>query len=356
MSAPRLEVRLDRVRHNATTLVRRLGERGIAVAGVTKATLGAPEVAAELLAAGVSSIGESRVENAEALRRAGITAPVLLIRSPMCSQVARVVATVDSSLNSELAVIAALSAEAVAQGRRHGVVLMVELGDLREGILPDDLESAAAATMALPGVELRGIGTNLACQSGVVPDERNMAELTALATSLEDRLGCQLEIVSGGNSANLGWALSGADVGRVNHLRIGEAILLGCDPLDRSPIEGLHTDAFTLVAEVIESKAKPSKAWGSLGEGAFGRQPAAVDRGITTRVLLALGRQDVDPGNLDPPHGMVVVGASSDHLVLEIDGAAVPAVGDELPFGLGYRALLAAMTSPFVTRAYGGAG
>jgi predicted amino acid racemase len=230
---------------------------------------------------------------------------------------------------------------------------MVELGDLREGILPGDLEDAARATRALPGVELLGIGTNLACQSGVVPDVRNMAELSALATSLESRLGHEMRIVSGGNSASLAWAAGASEVGRVNHLRIGEAILLGCDPLDRSPIAGLSTNVFTLVAEVIEAKSKPSLAWGSLGETAFGAAPLGADRGMVTRVLLALGRQDVDPSGLAPPPGMIIVGASSDHLVLEVEGRA-PAIGGELSFGLGYGALLAAMTSPYVTRTFTG--
>jgi predicted amino acid racemase len=351
LSAPRVEVRLDLVRSNASTLVTRLDGRGIAVCGVTKATLGSLEVAAELVAAGVASLGDSRIENIEGMRRCGVGAPTLLIRSPMLSQVDRVVQHADASLNSEPVVIAALSDAALACERVHGVVLMVELGDLREGILPADLTAAATATMALPGVELIGIGTNLACQSGVVPDERNMAELSALASSLEADLGRTLTIVSGGNSASLGWALGASDVGRVNHLRIGEAILLGCDPLDRTPIEGLRTDAFTLVAEVIEAKAKPSLAWGSLGETAFGHAPVQTDRGTVTRVLLAVGRQDVDPAGLAPPPGITVVGASSDHLVLEVDGDAPP-IGSEVRFGLGYSALLAAMTSPYVSRTF----
>ena len=136
-------------------------------------------------------------------------------------------------------------------------------------------------------------------------------------------------------------------MGRVNHLRLGEAILLGCEPLHRRPIEGLHTDAFTLVAEVIESKAKPSRAWGERGETAFGAAPAVPDRGTTTRALLALGRQDTDPSGLTAPPGMAVLGASSDHLVLDV-GASAPVVGAEVRFQLGYGALLGAMTSPFV--------
>ncbi|HEY5108793.1 MAG TPA: alanine/ornithine racemase family PLP-dependent enzyme [Acidimicrobiales bacterium] len=353
MSTPRLEIRLDRIRHNARNLVGRLGSRGIAVCGVTKATLGSHEVAAAMLAGGSTSIGESRIENVEALRRAGVGAEITLVRSPMPSQVERVVSAADLSLNSEIDVILQLSASACQQERTHGVVLMVELGDLREGIMPGDLLEVAREVVGLPGIVLRGIGTNLACHSGVVPDAANMAELSALATSIEAALDVELEIVSGGNSANLDWVLdAGSGVGRINHLRLGESILLGREPLRRSVPEGLETDAFALVGEVIESKHKPFETRGSLAQAAFGQtlEPQAP-RDAGTRVIVAVGRQDIDPDGLTPPTGYEILGASSDHLLLTSDSDS-PAVGSQLRFGLTYSALLRAMTSPFVARRY----
>lgn len=353
MTAPRLEIRLDRIHHNARTLVERLAGRGISVTGVTKAALGSPEVARELLRAGVVAIGESRLENIVAMRRAGLTCAMVLIRSPMLSQAARVVEHVELSLNSELDVIAALSDAARAGGRSHGVVLMVELGDLREGILPGDLPEVVRRTLRLPNIVFRGIGTNLACQSGASPGDGNMAELSFLASSLEATVGSAVDVVSGGNSANLDWALGCADVGRVNNLRLGESILLGREPLRRRPIDGLATDAFTLVAEVIESKAKPSRAWGEINQTAFGPKTPGPDRGRRWRAILAVGEQDVDPAGLAAPAGIGILGASSDHLVLDTgpaDGPAAVAVGAEMRFGLDYPALVRAMTSPFVER------
>jgi len=349
VTAPRIEVRLDRVEQNAAILVARLGAKGIRVTGVTKATLGMPEVAAVLVAAGVAALGESRIEGIERLRTAGITVPLVLIRSPMPSQVDRVVAAADVSFNTEADVLDLLAEAACRQARVHGVVLMVELGDLREGLLAADLDETARRVVASPHLDLRGIGTNLACQSGVVPDEAKMAELSALAGSLERSLGIRLAVVSGGNSANLAWAFSAADVGRVDDLRLGEAILLGTDPLDRSPIDGLHTDAFTIVGEVIEAKVKPTRPWGAVGNSAFGTPPRAADRGPAGRAIVALGEHDIDPASLTPPPGIVVLGASSDHLVLDT-GSVVVRPGDELRFGVGYPALLRAMTSPFVAQ------
>ena len=357
MTAPRLDIRLDRIQHNARTLVDRLGHRGVAVTGVTKATLGSPQVASALLAAGVAGLGESRIENIERLRRAGIRAHLTLIRSPMSSQAARVVAAADVSLNSDLGVVRALDAAARAIGRQHGIVVMVELGDLREGLMPRSVVAAARSIEGLANVRLVGLGANLACQSGVQPDDANMAVLSDLATTIDPDRGRHL-LVSGGNSASIDWALTGA-LGRVNDLRLGEAILLGREPSHRQPIDGLHLDAVSLSAEVIECTLKPSRPWGSVGETAFGAAPtrhraAAPD---AARVIVAMGRQDVDPDGLVAPAGTVVRGASSDHLVLQVAGSTAPAVGTELAFGVvGYAALLRAMTSPFVERRFSRGG
>lgn len=214
MSAPRLEIHLERLHHNARILVERLGRQGIAVTGVSKATLGLPEIVRTWVAAGIPSIGESRIESIEALAASGISVPMWLVRSPMLSQVERVVAHAAISCNSEPLVLEALAQTAARQGLRHGVVLMVELGDLREGILEADLEAVAQRTLALPNLFLVGIGTNLGCQNGIAPNALNMAELSRLATALEHRFAVRLPWCSGGNSANLPWLAAGGDPGR----------------------------------------------------------------------------------------------------------------------------------------------
>jgi predicted amino acid racemase len=302
-----------------------------------------------MLAAGVVRLADSRIANIKRMRDAGVRGPMTLLRSPMISEVAEVVAFADVSLNSELDVISRLSSAAQAAGRTHGVVLMVELGDLREGIMPGDLESAARETLRLPGISLRGIGANLACRNGVAPDDRNMTELSRLTRSVEASVGRRIALVSGGNSASLDWALGDTDTGRINDLRLGEAILLGRNPLNRRAIQGLHTDAVTLTAEVIESKLKPSLPWGNRGENAFGEKPVSFDAGSIAQTILAIGRQDTDPSGLTAPAGVELLGASSDHLIVD-SGTQRLSAGSELTFQLDYSALLRAMTSPFVEK------
>ena len=349
MPAPRLEIDLGKIYHNARELVARLATRGISVTGVTKATLGSTEIANTLLRAGVSALGDSRIENIEAMRNALVPSLMTVIRSPMLSQVERVVMQADLSLNTEIEVIRGLSLAAQKAHRTHGVLLMVELGDLREGIMPDDLIGTVRETLGFPNIVFEGIGTNLACRSGVSPDAGNMAELSRLADSIESTLAQPVNIVSGGNSANLPWALSGADTGRINDLRLGESILLGRETLHRRPIEGLYTDAITLVTEVIESKIKPSKPAGKIALTAFGEAPHVTDRGPVMQSILAIGVVDIDPCGLQAPVRSRILGASSDHLIVESSGHYLP-VGSEMVFQLNYSALVRAMTSPFVSK------
>ena len=346
MKGLRLDIDLDKISANARELVARCGLQGISVTAVTKAMLGAPELACAL--SFIAVFGDSRIENIERMRGAGIESPMLLLRSPAPSQIRRVVAADVMSVNTEIEVLTALSSEARASRRTHDVMLMVELGDLREGMMPETLDDTIRRTLRLPGLRLRGIGTNLACRSGIGPSDENMAALSAIVDSVETTFGIEIAIVSGGNSANLDWALGPDDTGRINNLRLGESILLGREPLHRRPIAGLHTDAVTLVAEVIECQRKPTKPWGIAGQNCFGETPEVEDRGEIWQTIFAIGRQDTDTTDLLAPDGVEILAASSDHLVTGTSHRMRP--GDELRFEPGYSALLRSMTSPFVAK------
>jgi predicted amino acid racemase len=351
MSAPRLEIELDKIAHNARSLTELCSSKGIRVTAVTKGVCGSPWIASVLLNSGIRSLGDSRIANIQKMREAGLDAQFVLIRSPMPSEAERVVEFADVSLNTEMSVIRLLAEHAAKRGKTHRIVLMVELGDLREGILPCDVEAMVEQVIRLREVKLSGIGTNLACFGGVRPTEANMQALSSIAGKLERKYGVNFEIVSGGNSANYQWFVSTPDVGLVNHLRIGEAILMGCDTLNREQIPGLYTDAFTLVAEVIELKTKPSKPYGEIAQDAFGRIPVFEGKGCMKRAILALGMQDVDVSGIRPRIEADVLGASSDHLILDVREPGLE-IGDEVRFDVGYGALLRAMTSPYVEKVY----
>lgn len=346
MTAPRIEVDLAKIRANARHLVDRLSLRGVKVTGVTKGVCGHPDIAQAMLEGGVSRLGDARMSNVERMRDAGIVAPIVLIRTPMHSQTDRIVRACATSLNTDLGVVDALAHSARRAGLVHRVVLMVEMGDGREGVRPGELAGLARRIMNLRGVELTGIGANFACLSGRAPDQVVMNELSVLAAAVERDCGIDLKTISGGNSANLSGLLAAGLQTRVNDLRLGEAILLGRDPITGHPIKGLFIDAFVLVGEIIESAADAPLP-------CLGQRPAVVRMSRTNggggKSLLALGDQDTDIGGLSMPDGMTRLGSTSDHLLVRTSGISL-VVGNEVCFELDYSALMRAMSAPDVTK------
>ncbi|HZL05030.1 MAG TPA: alanine racemase, partial [Coriobacteriia bacterium] len=233
------------------------------------------------------------------------------------------------------------------------IVAMVDLGDLREGIMPTDLPAFLEAADALPAIEVFGIGASLTCYGAIVPTAENLGELVSLAEAAERQLGRRLH-VSGGMSSSLDALIAGELPPRVDSLRIGESIILGVSPVTREPILGLHTDAITISAPVIECLRKPSKPRGVSAQDAFGGRPTFEDRGMRMRAICAIGRQDVVPEGIVPLDPRIeVLGASSDHLVLDVDALPEPPrLGDAITFVPSYAATLAAFTSPYVEKRF----
>ena len=347
---PRIEIALSQIRENTKKLSELYMQKGISLMGVTKAVLGEPSIAKAMIQGGVKFIADSRIENIQKMKSAGISTQFVLLRTPL-SQAESIVKNADISLNTEIETLKKLSYHAKGQNKIHQVIIMVELGDLREGILPCDLPQLVRKTLSLPHIKIIGIGCNLACYGGIKPDDKNMRELSELVDLIEKEFQIDLEIISGGNSANFEWFKSSQDVGRVNNLRLGESILLGCETVGRKVIPGLHTGAFQLIAEVIESKRKASVPLGEICQDAFGNVPGFLDRGDHQRVIIALGRQDVQVSNLKSNNKLKMIGSSSDHIILDGENHNLE-VGDEIRFSLDYSGLLATMTSPFVIKQF----
>ncbi|MCI0431825.1 MAG: alanine racemase, partial [Rhodospirillales bacterium] len=353
MSGPKITIDLERIERNARAVVSACGRAGIELFGVTKGTCGMPQVARAMLRGGVIGIGESRFENIRRLRASGIDCPILLLRSPPLSRIEEVITSVDVSLNSEIAIIEELSRVAGRMSKIHDIILMVDLGDLREGIWPDDLMPTVEKLLALPNVRIVGLGTNLTCFGAILPTEENMGALVEHARSLERGFGLSLRYVSGGNSSSLPLLLSGRMPAGINNLRIGEAILQGGrDTFLDQPWQELDRDAFRLTGELLEVKTKPSVPIGRVGLDAFGRKPVFEDKGDRLRGILNLGREDVVVEGLTPVDpGIAVLGASSDHLVIDLTNAdPAPEVGSLVSFHMNYGALLAAMTSEYLEK------
>lgn len=350
---PRLEIYPQRILENARSVLGLCHSHGIEVASVTKVACAHPAVVKALIEAGSDMLSDSRVENLYTLRGLNTGLELLSLRIPTVSRAREMIENSDISLVSSMDGVRALAEAAAAWNKVHKVILMVDLGDLREGVWPDTLiDSALTITRSLPSLELAGIGANLACYGGVIPSAENMGLLVQLHQHTEEATGREIPILCGGNSANLPLLAAGGMPPDVNLLRIGETTLLGANVIDRSPWPGTRQDTFRLAAEVVELERKPSVPIGETGQDAFGGTPTFVDRGIRQRAICNIGRQDTDIGNIYPVDpGIIVLGGSSDHLVLDVEEAVTPVkVGDEVAFTLGYSALLGASTSAYVKK------
>lgn len=344
---PRIEINLQYLKENVATVVKKCNARGIKVAGVMKGTTGIPECSKCFEDGGASLIASSRLEQLEDAKEYGISLPRLLLRVPMLSELPEVIRLADISLNSELEVLKALNDEAEKQGKQHKVILMADLGDLREGFWDKDemVDVAVDVENNMPNLELAGVGTNLGCYGSIAATADKLDELVAIAERIEERIGRQLEYISGGATTSLPRIFDGDMPERINLLRVGEGILLARD-LDvffGYDMSDMHQDVYTMKAEVIEVKTKPSHPVGTITIDAFGHKPEYTDRGMRKRALLGIGK--VDYGSIDEifpkDEGIEVIGASSDHTILDIEDAKREIkVGDILSFGINYASIV----------------
>lgn len=349
---PRLEIYPQRIEENARAVIKLCHDHGARVACVTKVMSAHPAILQALQNGGADMIADSRIINLQSVSNVGLDMPLMLLRIPAPSRAADIVRCCDISLNSSIHTMVKLSEAAQMLEITHQVIVMVDVGDLREGVWPDHAIEVIRSVANLPHLEIIGLGCNLACYGGVIPTTENMQMLVDVRERCRKATGLPLEILSGGNSANLPLLASGGMPKEINHFRIGEAITLGRNVLDRSPWPGTRQDTMRIVAEIVEIEYKPSIPIGNRGQDAFGGFTDFVDRGVRKRAICNMGRQDIVVDGIEPEDpGIIVLGGSSDHLVLDVEDAHnVVNVGDEVAFTPSYGALLAATTSPYVQK------
>jgi predicted amino acid racemase len=328
-----LTIDLAKITHNARKTLAICRPFGLDVVGVTKGVCGSPAVARAIIAGGIKTLGDARLDNIARMRDAGIHEPMLLLRSPAPSEVSRCIDLADISLNSDLGVLNALSQKAVSMGKRHRVILMVDLDTGREGFAPEAIPGVCREVLAMDGLTLDGLGIYFNYQSDDNFHFVVQHRLVALAKEIEQESGIALSILSGG-STNVfdSLTLKSNHITGVNQLRIGTAILLGISSsIGPRHIEGFYHDTFVLDAELIEVKKR--------------------DRLLG---ILSLGQLDTEPEYLFPiSPGVTVVESSSDHTIVDLtDSPQSPRVGDYISFRLGYFALSRLTVSPYVKIEY----
>jgi len=351
-----LEIDLDKIKYNTSQVIERCHRKGIQVIGVTKGFSAIHQIVSAMVDGGIDGLADSRMENIIALREKGFTHPMTLLRIPRLSTVMKVVQYTDTSCNSEITVIKALAQAAKELNKIHQVLLMVDVGDLREGVLQENVLGIAKQITRYKEIKLLGLGTNMGCFGGILPTSKNLGDLVELGRAVEDQLNINLEIISGGGTSTLHLVDNDDLPPGVNQLRVGEGILLGTGAGRGNNIRWLHQDAFLLRAEVIEVKSKPSMPTGTIGQDPFGIIPEFIDIGVRKRAIVSIGKQDVNISGIHPiDEGITILGASSDHLILDIDDSEqVIKVGDILAFSLAYSGLLSVSGSRYVGKIFKG--
>ena len=348
---PKLIIHKQKLIHNMRMLVDAAHQQGVRIALVSKVVCAHPAAIDCINLSGCDMLADSRVEN---LRNAHTMLPKLMLRIGMPEAAEDVVLASDVSLESEIMTILALEKAAAKHGRLHRVILMIDLGDLREGVFFSDWDrilKTAQTVKDCPHLELYGTGTNLTCYGSVLPDRENLGTLVSITERLRSELSLPIPVVSGGNSTSLRLLLDGTLPKGINHLRLGESVMCGMIPGTYSPIPGCYQDVFQLDATLVECQKKPSYPIGTLSRNAFGETVEYVDKGMMLRGIAAIGRQDVRVDGLTPLDPAIeIIGASSDHLLLDLTNSSAYSVGDSISFGLDYGALLSASTSAYVRK------
>ncbi|MDN6088272.1 MAG: alanine/ornithine racemase family PLP-dependent enzyme [Enterobacterales bacterium] len=363
MYMPTLEINLKKLTDNARIEKALLAAHGIEVMAVNKVFDGCIETAQAVIDGGINVIAESRTYNLKKIRATGCT--TCLLRSPCLSEIEDVVRYADISLNSEPVVMQALSDEAQRQGKTHQVLLMIDMGDLREGIWfahYEQILSTVKLIEELPGLELYGLGTNFNCYGTVLPTVKNGEDFLAIAKRIEADTGTKIKRLSAGNCTSYHLLDKGIWPVGLNHLRIGGLHEFGIEYVDMKYIDAFHhsqkdvgkacSDMYLLHAEIIELNSKPTVPVGELGVDAFLQPKSFTDHGTRKRALLAFGRQDVPAENCVPQDETIkVLGQTSDHTLVDIeDSQQQLKVGDIISFELDYTGLLMACQTRGVQR------
>lgn len=356
---PLLEINLDKIAGNTKYLVDLCNEKDISIAGVIKGVNADEEVVSVLAEGGCKYLASSRIEQLTNLKEKHIKKETMLIRMPMKHEIKEVVKNIDISLNSEINTINLIEKECKKQRKEHKVILMVDLGDLREGFFNKDelIDTTLYIENNLEYVKLYGIGTNLSCYGSIKPSYENLSYLCEIAEEIEEKINRKLDIISGGSTTSLPLLFDNKMPDKINNLRIGEALIIGRDLIDYwgYNLDKMNKDTMILKAEIIEIKEKPTYPIGEMFLDAFGNKPVYEDKGIRKRAILAVGKQDfVNDRDLVPlDENIEIVGSSSDHLIVDIQNSNINfKVGDIMSFGMFYSNALYLTSSKYVNKHY----
>lgn len=322
---------------------------------VTKLLCGNETFLQEVLDLGVQQVCDSRVTNLRTIKQMAPDMMTIYIKPPAKRAVKGIVKYADISFNTELSTIRLLSEEAGRQNKIHKVIIMIELGELREGVMRDDLMDFYSQVFELPHIEVVGLGANLSCLYGVLPNDDKLIQLSLYKQLIEARFNRKIPLVSGGSSVTISLLLHSQLPKGINHFRVGDTLFLASDVYNNSTFDFMNSDVIRLYAEIIELYEKPKVPSGELGHNVEGHtfDFSDVDPEATScRGIIDIGILDVEVEHLRPiDPKMKIVGASSDMVVIDVEeNPKNYKVGQLVEFELDYMSALRLLNSRYIDK------
>ena len=350
-----VELYKKKLAHNYAYLDVLFALNGKEWAVVSKLFCGTKVYIKELIDLGAKEICDSRISNLKIVKSFDETVQTVYIKPPAKRSIKNIVKYADVSFNSELSTIRLLSEEAVLQNKIHKIIIMIEMGDLREGVMGENLMEFYGGIFQLPNISITGLGTNLNCLNGVLPSPDKLIQLSLYKELIEAKFKCKIPWVTGGTSVILPMLIAKQLPQGVNHFRIGETLFFGNDLISGKPIKGMHQDVFRLFAEIIEIAEKPLYPTGEINENTTGESYLSNEKDLsktTHRAIIDVGLLDISSDYLIPDDVEIsFIGASSDMLVVDLGKSKNKyKVGGLVSFTLKYMGALRLFNSYYVEK------
>lgn len=343
----------ESLRFNYNYLKDLFAENGIEWAIVAKLLCGNKLFLSELIALGHKQICDSRLSNLKVIKSINPELTTIYIKPPAKRFVSKIVQYADISFNTTTATVKALSKEAVIQNKTHSVIIMVELGELREGVMKKNISTFYREISELPNINVVGLGTNLACLNGILPSKDKMNSLVTQKKLIEKEFNHKIPYLSGGASVTIPLIYNNELPDSINHFRIGESLFFGTNVYNDSIIEPMRQDVFLVKAQIIELKEKPSQPSGIKGTNLEGKKvdtDTDSEAEDSNRALVDFGLLDADSHHIKPiDENLKILGASSDMTVIDVgQNNQKYKVGDYIYFRPDYMGALRLMSSSYI--------
>lgn len=346
---------LKKLKSNFDYLNNVFKEKNIKWSVVSKLLCGNKEYLQELLNFDIQQVCDSRISNLRTIKQINPDVETIYIKPPAQRVIKKVIEFADISMNTEFFTIKLLSEEAQRQNKIHKIIIMIELGELREGVMRNDLVEFYSNVFHLPNIEVIGIGTNLSCLYGVLPNHDKLIQLSLYKQLLEAKFNRKIDYVSGGTSVTIPLLFQNLLPEGINHFRVGESLFLGTDAYNNIPLNEMQTDVFKLYSEIIELIEKPKIPMGEMGTNMQGHTTTFDDNlsGTTSyRAIIDIGLLDVDESRITTSDkNITIVGGSSDMFVIDLhENPLNYKIGDLIEFTMDYMGALRILHSKYIEK------